>query len=960
MGQDTRARYRSWLLFAGLVIMSALLRATAQPQEPPAIVVEEILPDSAAARAGLHVGDRVLSYDGKPLLSPATLQAAEENTFGKQEVVLRVQRGAETPMMLIAPPGKLGIQVRPELPPAALKLYQEGSWTTAAKAAQEAGDTAAAAWLYGRVGEIHEGQQRWKEASAAHAEAWGLLNRSSDREAQSRTLFALGRCSQNLNDFTAAQQWYEQAAQSATASGNEMWLARATGNLGEVAFSRGDLTRAQDYAARALRIREKLSPDSLEVAASLNSLGAVAYRRGDFPVAQDYYIRALSIRERLSPDSLDVAVSLSNLGNLARDRGELPAALDYHTRALAIRERLAPDSQDVAASFNSLGSVLSTRDDLDGAQDYYNRALKIQERFAPISGLMGGILNSLAIVAVGRGNLVEAQDYHTRALAIRERLAPDSIEVAQSLNNLGLVAWTRGDLVAAQNYHSRALAIKERLAPNSMTVSASLNNLANVASDRGDRAAAMDYQSRALSIRERLAPNSLDVAASLNNLGNILRAEGDLVAAQDYHSRALAIRERLAPDSLNVATSLNNLGDIARSRSDPSTARDYYSRALAIKERLAPNSLNVATSLNSLGSLAWSQGDSAAALDYYGRALTIRERLAPGSLDLAVSLNNLGGVALKQSRFSDALPLLTRAVAIVESQRSQVRSTEARALLLAQYAESYTRLVRTYLALHDQPAAFAAAERARARSLLEILAEARAEIRQGIDPLLLQQERLLQEQVNAKADRQAQLLGGQHTDDQAAAARKELDAVLVQYQELQAQIRVKSPRYAALTQPLPLGLPEIQQQVLDKNTLLLEYVLHDEGSHLFAVTQASINTFELPNRTEIEEAARRLNELLMARQPVPGETMRQRQARIDKADAEYPAAAARLTDMVLGPVAGQLSDQRLLIVADGALQYVPFGALPAPTPNAAGDPRNDLTPLVVNHEIVSLPSSTLR
>jgi CHAT domain-containing protein len=136
--------------------------------------------------------------------------------------------------------------------------------------------------------------------------------------------------------------------------------------------------------------------------------------------------------------------------------------------------------------------------------------------------------------------------------------------------------------------------------------------------------------------------------------------------------------------------------------------------------------------------------------------------------------------------------------------------------------------------------------------------------------------------------------------------------------------------------------------------LLLEYVLGDEVSFLFAVTRTSLRAFELAPRAEIEQAARRMIGLVMARQPVPGETLRERRIRIEKADVEYPAAAAALSRMVLGPVAGDLSDQSLLIVSDGALQYVPFGALIAEPEGKSGG-----QPLIVNHEIVSLPSASV-
>jgi CHAT domain-containing protein len=59
--------------------------------------------------------------------------------------------------------------------------------------------------------------------------------------------------------------------------------------------------------------------------------------------------------------------------------------------------------------------------------------------------------------------------------------------------------------------------------------------------------------------------------------------------------------------------------------------------------------------------------------------------------------------------------------------------------------------------------------------------------------------------------------------------------------------------------------------------------------------------------------------------------------------------------MVLGPAAAALNKKRLLIVADGALQYVPFAMLP----EAAGTAAGQQPPLIVNHEIVNLPSASV-
>jgi CHAT domain-containing protein len=271
--------------------------------------------------------------------------------------------------------------------------------------------------------------------------------------------------------------------------------------------------------------------------------------------------------------------------------------------------------------------------------------------------------------------------------------------------------------------------------------------------------------------------------------------------------------------------------------------------------------------------------------------------------------------------------------------------------------------------------ALQAAERARARSLLDSLTEARANIREGVAPALLERERTLQQKLDAIAERQARLANDNHGDEEAAALKSETEKLLTEYQEVETEIRASSPRYSALIQPLPLSLKEIQQRVIDSaDTLLLEYALGDEKSYLWAVTTSSIQSYELPPRKAIETATRNVYQLLTERnKDFKFEKPAQRSVRIAKADADYVSTSSVLSQMLLGPVASQLEKKkRLLIVGKGALNYLPFAALPEPMnqgsgvgnqgsetdngsrPVAPGPQR----PLVVEHEIVSLPSAS--
>jgi len=439
-------------------------------------------------------------------------------------------------------------------------------------------------------------------------------------------------------------------------------------------------------------------------------------------------------------------------------------------------------------------------------------------------------------------------------------------------------------------------------------------------------------------------------AQTLNNIGLVYWSLGETRKALEKYNEALPIR-RAVGDRSGEATTLSNIGLVYWSLGETRKALEKYNEALPIKRAVSDRSGEAAT-LNNVGLVYDSLGETQKALEKYNEALLLRQEVGDRNGE-AATLLGIARAEQKRGNLTQARQTIEQAIGLIESLRTNIVSQEFRASYFASRQDFYEFYVDVLMQMRKQtPAealdavALTVSERARARSLLELLKESRADIRQGVDSSLLERERSLQQRLNARAAAQFALLNRKHTPEQADAAAKEIAAITAEYEEVQAQIRARSPRYAALTQPQPLGLTEIQQQALDEDTLLLEYALGEQRSYLWLVSQRSIDSYELPPRAEIEAAARRVYELLNVRPK-----------RWTPPDPQFIAQAKALSGMLLGPVAQRLTGKRLVVVAPGALSYLPFAALPAPEDEKR--PAGVYEPLVARHEVVNVPSASV-
>src|SRR5215510_1987768 len=547
------------------------------------------------------------------------------------------------------------------------------------------------------------------------------------------------------------------------------------------------------------------------------------------------------------------------------------------------------------------------------------------------------------------------------------RRATDRHGEAVTLNSIGEVYQSLGEMQKALEKFNEALQIF-RATGARRGEAATLHNIGLTYWSLGETRKALEKYNEALPLWQAIGDRKGE-GATLRNIGAVYQSMGETRKALEKYNEALPIL-REVDDRMVEANALNNIGAVYRSLGETQKALEKYNESLQIIRRVGDRR-GEAITLHNIGLIYESLGETQKALDHYSEALSLMR--AVGARDgEATTLLVVARAEQKRGNLAQARQTIEQAVGLIESLRTDIASQELRSSYLARRQEFFESYIDVLMQMHKQnPAeafdalALAVSERARARSLLELLTEARADIRQGVDGSLLERERSLQQRLNARAAAQVNLLNRKHTQEQADAAAKEIASITTEYEELRAQIRGRSPKYDALIQPRPLNLEETQQQTLDPDTLLLEHSLGDNASYLFFVSQTSLTIYQLPKRAEIEAATRRVREMLTAPQPRSGETAAERQARIKEARAGYWPQAAALSRMLLGPAASQLGSKRLLIVADGALQYLPFGALPTPETGRQGDRETGRqgksplpTPLIVNHEIVHLPSAS--
>jgi len=788
--------------------------------------------------------------------------------------------------------------------------------------------------------------QKWAAAGLYEIELEAARTPGPDDERRYAAAQAVaeGRRQQLLEtreSLDAAVAGYKNARVLWKEAGDRFEEANALHFLAETYGRRSTLEPTKELRAGYSSAAFKAFEEAIEVRLADDDRQAEAYTRLGwamlFPLeeksALPRHAQALALFEE-GGNRRGQAAALYEMGLAMANMQNWSAAIQYYRRALAIygdaQDSTAYDRHEEARALQALGGAYGDWQKPDEAIGFYRRALEgWRETGDPVQE--GNTYNSMAVLEEGQGRLQTALDqYH-----------------------LALDKYEQGGASPGRDGAS----IRRKKA-------VTLYNLADTYSTiLGDFPKALELFEASLRYRDDLRGKG----RTLMMIGLTHALAGDPEKALESCRKALPLQEEAGDPRKSQTYTV--MGMAYAARGDHKDALDYYKRALDIQQnKEKPDPGGEAITQYRLGELYAALVDYDAALSAYAKA---RQLWREGGRDgEALALSGMARVEGRRNNLTAALGHVEEALKVIEPLRASLNSQQLRTSYFASRVDYYELYVDLSMRLRDAgdaaaltTAAFEGSERARARSLLDTLSEARIEAGLKSDPelaSLVDKYRRAQRELQAKRVLKGQTREGKGASE-GAALDLEISALRAERDRAEAEIRSRRPRYAALMYPQPLTAAEVQG-LLDDDTLLLEFALGEERSYVWALTANELHGYALPPRAEIEGAARRLAELLRSGQPLAGQTASQRRQLMAQAEAEYWPLAAALGRTLLGQVSSLSKKAHVVVVADGRLRYLPFAALPLPdgaaqTPPADGAAHNPL--LGRKHVVVSLPSASV-
>jgi len=711
--------------------------------------------------------------------------------------------------------------------------------------------------------------------------------------------------------------------------------------LTEARSSRG-ATLAADLAAiqNAQESAEafKAAADQKSEAIAVLEVVSICIDRLNTKCIQEWARRGLELAEAIdNPRLIDQAVPPTALAAaLDNDRETARALFD---RSVAREERTTTVRHQARNQiFLSFFHNLATRDK-NRTSEERTESIRLRraagERSLELFEQAGDLLGAAEARASLHGYTLQLGDFfksleHAQKLEeVLDELPDNPRGIIEIYNSLGVHYRSMGDPQRSLEFYSRGAEIIDRTGFIHVTL---LSNLGRLNLRLGDIDAA-------IALHKRVLPHAPSEAA--NDLGRCYLRRGRSKEALASFQSAI---DQSNNDNKRLAWGLDGLALAKFELGHYEEAIETLERSLEL-HRSMQIPLSEAYTLRALAEVSWREGDLSRARGFVRDARRIFSSLGD-NLFVARADELIGAIEHSAGNLQASLESFERAAATYEEYRFELEDLDRRANFFASRQDTYLGFIDLLADLDEkQPdagyaqRAFEVSERAKARSLVDMLRSSRWDPRIEEDSELFAELRSITNEVTWLRKQIEEIVTMATPDPtQLEALRLRVDALQAERERVWGQIRVAHPRYAELTSPRPASMERIQDH-LSPNTALLQFALGEEKSYLFVVTDEDLQLFPLAiNRESIQRNGGRLSRDITQRR---------------SNETEFVGIATKLYEHLIEPAAAVLASRNeWIVVPDGPLYTLPFEAL------MAGDSAGGQEFLIEQASIHYVPSAT--
>jgi CHAT domain-containing protein/tetratricopeptide (TPR) repeat protein len=605
-------------------------------------------------------------------------------------------------------------------------------------------------------------------------------------------------------------------------------------------------------------------------------------------------------------------------------------AIPYYQKALEIRRKvLKPNNYDLTKTLQGYGRTLVRVRRLDEALPLLEENLKIRiETLFSESDSLAEAYMMLGGTNVEGGNYSKAIEFNHKAVSIFAKNKKDSTRWAYALQYLGNSFYRAILYDSAMIAYNSSIKLMEKVG-DTKGISECNHNIGCALLDQKRFAEALPYFEKA----QKYYPHS----EYLNTIANTYLELKQYPKAYQYINQALDFAAK--NQSLcyyYIPRIYVTLGDIYAGDSKPSEAISAYNQSIqlflndsvSIKgDPLSPEGIRDVTALH---------------------ILPLSSNAASCRPDLLKVLRKKG-TALNQLYIKTKDPQCLK-VALVNYQQCDVllrdmlqgfSEENSRFFWTENVKDIYENGIRTALALKDNDAALAFAENSKAFNLLTELQNNRAKHFGGVPDALLEEEKKLRTNV---AFWQKIAFDPSVDSARMAQSREGLLKAKLDFESFQKQLEKAYPNYFKLKYQTdkPLTIKDLQAKITD-NMAVVQYYLGDSSLFIFSVSKSNSAVLEkkiTPQYfSEINDLRRSTGDYKFVKE------------KSDSAQILYLSSARFLYENLLeGSLSVLGKIERLRIIPDGAISYIPFEML---LTEDAASWRGDNTPWLLKRMAVS-------